>query len=47
MEPREKKGFAQAAAVAGVPLAVWMRERLRRAARRELGEAQKEVPFLI
>ena len=46
MERREKEGFAAAAEVAGVPLAVWMRERLRRAAREELEGAGRGVPFL-
>jgi len=46
MEPREKEGFTEAARLAGAPLAVWMRERLRRAAVRELKEAGREVPFL-
>lgn len=46
METREKEGFAAAAAIAGAPLAVWMRERLRQAARMELEEAGREVPFL-
>jgi hypothetical protein len=46
MERREKKGFVDAARLAGVPLAVWMRERLRRAAKMELEEAGREVPFL-
>jgi hypothetical protein len=46
MEKREKEGFAAAAELAGVPLAVWMRERLRRAAAKELGEAGSRVPFL-
>lgn len=46
MEKREKEGFAEAARIAGVPLAVWMRERLRRAASRELEATGREVPFL-
>jgi hypothetical protein len=46
LEPREKQGITDAANVAGVPLAVWMRERLRRAATRELGEVGREAPFL-
>ncbi len=46
MEKREKEGFAQAAELAGAPLAVWMRERLRKAATKELGEAGRDVPFL-
>jgi hypothetical protein len=46
MEPREKDGFAAAAEIAGAPLSVWIRERLRRAAKDELKEAGKDVPFL-
>jgi hypothetical protein len=46
LEPREKEGFGAAAAIAGVPLAVWMRERLRRIARQELEEAKQPIPFL-
>jgi hypothetical protein len=46
MEAREKKGFAEAAELAGLPLAVWMRERLRRAAQAELTTAGAEIPFL-
>ena len=46
LEPREKQGFADAAAIAGVPLSVWMRERLRRTATEELQGAQQPVPFL-
>lgn len=44
--PNEKQGFADAATLAGIPLAVWMRERLRRIAARELGEAARPVAFL-
>jgi hypothetical protein len=46
MEPREKEGFSEAASVAGIPLAVWMRERLRLAAMRELEEVSRPIPFL-
>jgi hypothetical protein len=46
MEKREKEGFAAAAELAGAPLSVWMRERLRRAAKKELEEAGREVAFL-
>jgi hypothetical protein len=46
LEPSEKQGFAQAAELAGVPLAVWMRERLRRAAVSELRGGGRVVPFL-
>jgi hypothetical protein len=43
---QEKQAFAGAADLAGVPLAVWIRERLRVAARRELEEAGQAVAFL-
>ncbi len=46
MEKREKEGFAAAAELAGAPLAVWMRERMRKAAAAELEKAGREVPFL-
>ena len=46
MEVREKEGFAAAAELAGAPLSVWMRERLRRAAKKELEEANLPIPFL-
>lgn len=42
----EKRGFQDAADIAGIPLAVWMRERLRRAATRELEEAARPIAFL-
>jgi len=46
MEPAEKQAFKDAAELAGVPLSVWMRERMRRAAVRELAEAARPVAFL-
>jgi hypothetical protein len=42
----EKKGFVAAARIAGAPLAVWMRERLRQAAVKELESAGQPIPFL-
>jgi uncharacterized protein (DUF1778 family) len=42
----EKTAFKNAAAIAGIPLSMWVRERLRRAARRELEEAGQQVPFV-
>jgi hypothetical protein len=42
----EKEGFRAAAELAGLDLSAWMRERLRLAAREELGRAGKTVPFL-
>ena len=46
VEPEEKEAFEQAAAIAGVPVSAWIRERLRRAARRELEDANRAIPFL-
>lgn len=44
--PEEKKAFQEAADIAGTALSAWMRERLRRAAIRELEEASMPVRFL-
>jgi hypothetical protein len=46
LELGEKQAFADAAAMAGVPLSVWIRERLRRVARAELESANRIVQFL-
>ena len=46
METREKEGFAAAAELAGAPLSVWIRQRLRVAAAQELKSAGRDVPFL-
>jgi uncharacterized protein (DUF1778 family) len=46
LETSEKEGFRSAADLAGLDLSAWIRERLRRAARNELQEAGKEVPFI-
>jgi len=46
LEEKEKRAFEDAARVAGIPLAVWIRERLRRAATRELEEASRPIAFL-
>lgn len=46
LEPAEKEAFKLAADVAGLPLSGWVRERLRRIARRELEEANKPIAFL-
>jgi hypothetical protein len=46
LDPGEKRGFGDAAALAGIPLAVWMRERLRQVASRELEGAGRPVAFL-
>ena len=42
----EKQGFAEAADIAGLALSAWVRERLRRAARQELEDARRDIPFL-
>lgn len=42
----EKAGFEQAADLAGVPLSMWVRERLRLAAIRELEDAGRRAPFI-
>lgn len=42
----EKRTFKDAAALAGLPLSTWVRERLRRAAIRELEDANLTIPLL-
>lgn len=46
LKPEEKDAFREAAEIAGIPLSAWVRERLRRAARIELEEARRPVPFI-
>jgi uncharacterized protein (DUF1778 family) len=46
LESKEKEGFRAAAALAGLDLSAWIRERLRRVARQELEEAGRTIPFL-
>lgn len=41
----EKRAFQESAEIAGLALSAWVRERLRRAARIELEDAGKEIPF--
>ncbi|MCI4680247.1 hypothetical protein K9U39_03745 [Rhodoblastus acidophilus] len=41
----EKRAFEESAELAGIPLSAWVRERLRRAARIELEDAGRQVPF--
>ncbi|HKN02192.1 MAG TPA: hypothetical protein VJX23_16905 [Candidatus Binataceae bacterium] len=41
----EKRAFQQSAELSGLPLSAWVRERLRRAARIELEDAGKDIPF--
>jgi hypothetical protein len=45
-EESEKQAFRAAAEAAGLPLSGWIRERLRRAARKELGDLEMPVAFL-
>jgi len=45
-EPAEKQTFQSAAELAGVPLSIWVRERLRAAAIRELEAAGLRIEFL-
>ena len=42
----EKEAFRRAAEIAGLPLASWIRERLRKAAREELEQLGEKVPFI-
>jgi hypothetical protein len=42
----EKEGFQEAAKLAGIAVSAWARERLRRAAIRELEDASRDIPFL-
>ena len=46
LDAAEKQAFWDAAALSGMALSVWVRERLRKAARKELEDAEKPVPFL-
>jgi hypothetical protein len=45
LQPQEKQGFEEAAELAGVALSAWVRERLRKAAAKELEAAGREIPF--
>lgn len=47
LEPREKEAFLLASSIAGIPLTVWIRERLRRVVTNELEQAGKKNPILI
>jgi predicted HicB family RNase H-like nuclease len=46
VEAAEKQTFKDAADLAGIPVSTWVRERLRRAAIRELEEASRPIAFL-
>lgn len=43
----EKEAFKKAAELEGLALSVWIRQRLRKAARKELEDAGVAVPFLL
>jgi hypothetical protein len=45
LEPAEKSAFKEAADLAGAPLTVWIRERLRKVAMRELEEVGRKAAF--
>ena len=45
-EESEKQAFRAAAEAAGLPLSGWIRERLRKIARKELEDMGMPVPFL-
>jgi uncharacterized protein (DUF1778 family) len=46
LESAEKQAFKDAADLAGIPVSSWVRERLRRAAVRELEDAAIPIAFL-
>lgn len=46
LEAIEKLAFEEAAEIAGLGLSAWVRARLRGAARRELEEAGRPIPFI-
>jgi hypothetical protein len=46
LEPVEKQAFRDAANAAGLPLSAWVRERLRRVARKELEEIGQPIAFM-
>lgn len=46
LQPKEKEAFEIAAQLSGIALSAWVRERLRRAAIKELADAGRQIPFL-
>ena len=46
LEPTEKEAFRDAAQLAGIPLSIWVRERLRQVAIKELRRASRPIPFV-
>jgi uncharacterized protein (DUF1778 family) len=47
LDAAEKQAFKDAAELSGMAVSVWVRERLRKVARKELEEAEKPVAFLV
>ena len=43
----EKAAFLEAAEIAGISLSGWIRERLRKAAIKELADVGRRIPFLL
>ena len=46
VESKEKRGFSEAAEQSGIALSAWVRERLRAAARKELQDLSRPIPFM-
>jgi uncharacterized protein (DUF1778 family) len=46
LTPEEKQAFSRAAVLAGTSVSSWARQRLRQQARRELEDANEDVPFI-
>jgi uncharacterized protein (DUF1778 family) len=46
LQPEEKQAFQDAADLAGIALSAWVRERLRKTARRELEEVGRKIAFM-
>lgn len=46
LDPEEKESFGEAAELAGMSLSAWVRDRLRRACRKELDEVGRRAAFL-
>lgn len=46
LDAAEKQAFQDAANLSGMAVSVWVRERLRKAARKELEDAERPVAFL-
>jgi uncharacterized protein (DUF1778 family) len=46
LTPDEKQAFKSAAELAGMPVSMWVRQRLRKNAAKELQDAGRSVPFI-